>query len=493
MNRFSHALTGLLLSAGVLISSCEQELLHPVPPSTLTTVNAFNDAKSINLAVLGAYSSLQSRVQSDYLIMELPSDNMWLDYAITAGSNQINTLTVTPQNEVINNYWKANYSGIFRANNILKNIDKPTDYADGEKEQYTGEAEFLRAKFYFDLVRIFGGVPEVTQIVTAEESRQIPRASEADIYKLIVADLTDAVAKLPDPSAMAWGRASKGAALALLAKVYVYLEDWTNAKKNMDAFMALPDYGLVSNYADLFKVATEENREAIFSLPFVAGTNGQRLTYALAPLGGVYDTINNGSRVGRPSWDLRSAFEKGDTRHAITMRDVFMPYNHKPGEDPIWWPYFSKWVVPSDPNNSGLDIPVLRFADMLLLDAEIKYNSNNLPGALKQLNKVRERAFGNILHDYTLADIATKETFYDKLLLERRLELACENQRWFDLVRTGRFVKVLQNIKGNYGSADGAGQVTVPVHAEAYMKYFPIPQEQIDLAAEGVLAQNPNY
>lgn len=493
MYHLKYSLIGILVGAGILMSSCEKELLHPVPPSVLTTVNAFNDAKSMNLAVLGAYASLQSRVQSDYLIMELPSDNMWLDYAITPGSNQINTLTVTPQNEVVNNYWKANYIGIFRANNILANIDKPTDYGEGEKEQYTAEAEFLRAKFYFDLVRIFGGVPEVTKIVTAEESRNIARASEADIYKLIVADLTDAVGKLPDPDKATWGRASKGAAVALLAKVYVYLKDWANAKKYLDQLSSSFHYSLVPKYQDLFTVATEENSEAIFSMPFVAGTDGQSLTYALAPLGGVYDTIANGSRVGRPSWDLRSAFEQGDTRFLITMRDVFLPYNYKPGDDPIWWPYFNKWVVPSDPNNSGLDIPVLRYADMLLLDAEVRYNLNDPQGALDQINEVRERAFQNADHDYTLADIPNKEKFYDKLLLERRLEMACENQRWFDLVRTGRLVSKLQNIKGSYGSATGDGIVTVPVNAKEYMKYFPIPQEQIDLAADGVLKQNPEY
>ena len=493
MYHFKYSFIGILAGVAVLISSCEKDLLHPVPPSILTTANAFNDAKSMNLAVLGAYNSLQSRVQSDYLIMELPSDNMWLDYAITPGSNQINTLTVTPQNEVINSYWKANYTGIFRANAVLANIDKPTDYGTGEKEQYTGEAEFLRAKFYFDLVRIFGGVPTVTKIVTAEESRNIARASEKDIYDLIVKDLTDAITKLPQPSNIAWGRASKAAAVALLAKVYVYQQDWQNAKKYLDELFSEFNYSLVPHYGDLFNIATEKNSEAIFSMPFVAGTNGQTLTYALAPLGGIYDTINNGNRVGRPTWDLRSAFEKGDTRFSITMRDVFLPYNHKPGEDPIWWPYFNKWITPSDPNNSGLDIPILRLADMLLLDAEVLYNLNDLQGALDQINKVRERAFQNNSHDYTLADIPTKEKFYDKLLLERRLELACENNRWFDLVRTGRFVTVLQNVKGSYGSANGDGIVITPVNAKEFMKYFPIPQEQIDLAAKGVLAQNPDY
>lgn len=492
MNRNKFNIPALLILI-CFMSACEKDLLNPVPKSILTTVNAYNSAKSMNLSVLGTYSSLQARVPSDYELMEVPSGNMWAAYFVTPGLDEISTLSVSPQNEILDSYWKANYQGIFRANTVLAYIDKPTDYATGEKDQYVGEAEFLRAKFYFDLVRIFGGVPAITKIVTADDSRNIPRASEEDIYKLIIQDLTDAVGKLPQPSAIAWGRASKAAAVALLAKVYVYRQDWQNAKKYLDELFSEFNYSLVPNYGELFNIATEMNSEAIFSLPYVAGTNGQSLTYALAPIGGILDTLNNGSRIGRPTWDLRSAFESGDTRLVTTIRDEVLPYNHKPGDAPVWYPYFNKWITPSDPNSSGLDIPVLRLADMILLDAETLYNLGQPQEALDQINKVRERAFHDNTHDYTLSDVPDKDAFYDKLLLERRLELAVENNRWFDLVRTGRLVNVIQDIKGDYSSTTGTGAVTIPIHAKDYMKYFPIPQEQIDLAGKGVLTQNDGY
>jgi len=492
MNRNKFNIPALLVLI-FFMSSCEKDLLNPVPKSILTTVNAYNSAKSMNLSVLGTYSSLQARVPTDYELMEVPSGNMWAAYFVTPGLDEISTLSVSPQNEILNSYWKANYQGIFRANTVLAYIDKPTDYATGEKDQYIGEAEFLRAKFYFDLVRIFGGVPAITKIVTADDSRNIPRASEEDIYNLITEDLIDAVGKLPQPSSIAWGRASKAAAVALLAKVYVYRKDWQNAKKYLDELFSEFNYSLVPDYGELFNIATEQNSEAIFSLPYVAGTNGQSLTYALAPIGGILDTLNNGSRIGRPTWDLRSAFQSGDTRLVTTIRDEVLPYNHKPGDAPVWYPYFNKWITPSDPNSSGLDIPVLRLADMILLDAETVYNLGQPQAALDEINKVRERAFHDNSHDYTMNDIPDKDAFYDKLLLERRLELAVENNRWFDLVRTGRFVSVIQNIKGDYSSTTGTGAVTIPIHAKDYMKYFPIPQEQIDLAAKGVLTQNDGY
>jgi hypothetical protein len=479
----------------VLLSvSCEKRLLYPVPESILTTTNAFNSSKQINLAVLGIYNNLQSRVQTDYQLMEIPSGNMWNAYSATApGMDEISTLSVSSVNEKLNSFWKATYNGIFLANTVLANIDVPTNYSGSLKDQFTGEAKFMRALFYFDLVRIFGGVPQVTSVVHASDARNIAKSTEQQIYTLIVQDLQDAVSKLPQPSAVPQGRASKGAAVALLAKVYIYLKDWNNAKTYLDQLFSTFSYSLVPRYGDLFKIETENNSEAIYSVPYVAGTNGQNLTYDLAPLGGIYQTIINGNRVGRPTWDLRKAYENGDTRFTTTITELWLPFAHKAGEAAIWFPYFSKWIVPSDPGNSGLDIPLLRLGDMVLLYAEALYNLNQPQQALDQINKIRVRAFQNASHNYTLADIPTKNDFYDKLLLERRLELAVENNRWFDLVRTERFTTVLQNIAGDYSTATGTGAVIIPIHAKLYMKYFPIPYEQIQLASPGVLVQNDGY
>lgn len=485
----------LLLFLGFFFGSCEKKLLNPVPESILTTVNAFNTAKDLDLAVLGVYNSLQSRVPKDFELMEVPSGNVWVEYFATApGIDEISTLSVSSQNNKLNSFWKNTYNGIFRANTVLANIDKPTDYAASKKEQLTGEAKFLRAMFYFDLVRIFGGVPAITDIITAEQSRNIGRATEQEIYDLIVKDLQDAVNTLPSTAQTTWGRASKGAAVALLSKVYVYLKDWDNAKKYLDElFSGEFSYGLVTHYADLFKIATEKNNEAIFSVAYAAGTNGQSLTYDLAPLGGTYQIITNGNRVLRPTWDLRKSFEEGDSRFPVTIQEDWYPFAYRPGDPALFFPYVNKWLVPSsDPTSSGLDIPLLRLADLILLNAETLYHLNKPDLALGEINKVRERAFGNATHNYQLSDIATEETFYDKLLLERRLELAIENDRWFDLVRTGRYTSVIQNIEGEYISTTG-GAVIMPMRAQTYMKYFPIPFEQIQLAAPGVLQQNDGY
>lgn len=483
-----------LLCVALSLGSCHDELLNPVPESILTTANAFNLAKDVDLAVLGIYSRLQSRVPSDYELMEIASDNMYGYYfANSPGMAEIDVLSVNPDNAKLNSFWKDTYNGIFRANTVLANIDVPDDYAASQKDQLIGEAKFLRALFYFDLVRIFGGVPQVTTQLSIEEAREVPRASEEAIYDLIVEDLEDAVTKLPVPSAMAWGRTSKAAALALLGKVYVYLEDWNNAKTNLEALLSGYDYSLMPNYGDLFELSSEENNETIFAVAYVGGTNGHGLTYDLAPHGGIYGVINNGSRIGRPTWDLEQAYEEGDTRFEATITDEQLSFASSPGDPTVWFPYFSKWIVAAEiSTSSGLDIPMLRLADMILLYAETLYHLDQPQQALDQLNMVRERAFGDASHNYTLADIPSEEAFLDKLLLERRLELAVENNRWFDLVRTGRFTSELTVIEGEYNPSTGKA-VMIEMNAQSYMAHFPIPYEQIQLASPEVMVQNTGY
>jgi starch-binding outer membrane protein, SusD/RagB family len=483
-----------ILAMAFALGACHDELLNPVPESVLTNVNAFNKASDLNLAVLGVYATYQDRIPFDYQLLEMPSDDMYAFYFGSApGIEEITVLQVSPENPKINDFWKRTYNGIFRANSVLGNIEKPTDYAAGLKEQLIGEARFMRALYYFDLVRVFGGVPLITTVLTNEQARAIPRASEDEIYQLIIADLKDAITNLPLPAAIAKGRASKAAATALLAKVYVYRESWTEAKTTLEDLFTNYSYTLVGNYGDLFEIETENNSEAIFSIPYVSGTDGQGLTYDLAPIYGIYGVINNGNRVGRPTWDLHTKFEPGDSRFAVTISETQLTFDSKATDTPFWYPYFNKWVVPS-PNaaSSGLDIPVLRLGDMVLLYAEVLYNLNQPQAALDQINRIRTRSFGNTDHNYDLSDIPDADAFLDILLLERRLELVAENNRWFDLVRTGRYLTELTEYDGEYNPGNGTA-VKIQVDVQPHMKYFPIPWEQIQLSGEGVLQQNDGY
>lgn len=485
-------IAGLLMSS-VVLTSCESLLLNPVPESVSTNTNSFSKAKDLEMAVYGTYQRLQSRVPNDFILMEVPSDNMFAEYFATApGLDAINTLDVTPLNNQINLFWQNTYNGVFRANQVLSNIDNPTDYTDGFKDRLVGESKFLRAYFYFDLVRIFGGVPKVTEILGISSAAQVARVSENEIYDLVIEDLTDAANKLPQTAVQ--GRATKGAALALLAKVQVYRQNWPAAKTLLERLTSNEfSYDLVPDFGSLFEVATEVNTEAIFSMPYIEGTNGHTLSYILLPNGGVKGYSNTGSRVGRPTWDLQKAFEPGDTRFAETIEEYALLWNSTSPNDAFWWPYFNKWRVSlNTASSSGLDIPLIRYADVVLLHAEVLHKLGENEKAIAELNKVRARAFKSTSKNYKMEDFTSSEQIMDKILHERRLELACENNRWFDLVRTGKFVEKLQSVDAEYNPSTGQA-VKVVREAKEYMKYFPIPWEQIQLSGEGVLTQNQGY
>lgn len=484
---------GLLLLTGVLFS-CHDSLLNPVPESILTEANYYRTSSDIDLAVLGIYNRLQSRKPSDYQIMEVPTDNLYLSTnTLIEGTPEMDNLAVTSANPLVAAFWEVTYNGIFRANAVLGNIENPTNYGPDEKEQYIGEARFMRALFYFELVRLFGPVPLVDRIVTVEEAELMPRNAEEEIYKLIQEDLEDAAAKLPTKGKIGNGRANKAAALALLMKMHVYREQWELAKLRADQF--LDEFGgafaLVPSFASLWQVPTENNSEVIFSLNYIEGTNGHNLSTAFLPNSGVIGIAPRGNEVALPSWSLHKKYEAEDTRKATTIAEWWIPPT-TPNDPAIWYPYVNKYAVSHTQGSSGLDLPVLRFADVVLLRAEILYRTNDTQGALEQLNLIRQRAFGSGEHNYALADIAAPEDFLNVLMLERQLEFAFENERWYDLKRFNRLEKVMVKEERLFNYATQK-PVVVHLNPSAYMNLFPIPLRQIEQSAPDVLTQNAGY
>lgn len=471
------------------LPSCEVVDLNPI--STLTEANFYKTAGDMDKAVLGVYSRYQSRLPRDWTLLEMSTDHLYMSsYRHIGGLEAISNLDFQPQNDIIRNFWQNSYNGIFRANAVLTYLDVPDDYTGTMKDQLEGEARFMRALFYFDLVRAFGGVPNVTTILSIEASRETPRASEEEIYSLIISDLEAAIEKLPARDGIARGRAAKGAAVALLGKVYVYLEDWEKANeylKQVDDF----GYRLIDDFASLWSLENEDNDEVIFAMKYIENENGHLLSSDFIPYFGVEGVASSGLEVALLAWSLHKKYEEADTRKAATVAEYWKaPGSAGPEE---WRPYVKKFAVPhSGRTSSGIDLPVLRYADIVLLRAEALYHLDRPADALAELNKVRVRAFGNASRNYTLADISSPEDFLDKLLLERQLELAFENQRWFDLVRTGRFMEELDQVEWGYNKATGTAQV-VDLNPQPHFEHFPIPQHEIDQASPGVLLQNEGY
>lgn len=478
--------TVVTLLLALSLAACDS-VTDLTPQSELTEANYFRTAEDIDNAVVGIYAHYASKLPADWYLMEFPTDHLHIsEYRSVAGLNSLGNLDFDPANSRFSSFWQNAYNGIFRANSVLDNIDNPEDYRGGQRAQLEAEAKFMRALYYFDLVRGFGGVPLVTTRLTVEESQNTGRASESEIYSQIITDLEDAIDGLPAPDNISAGRANVAAAHALLGKVHVYLEDWSNALTHLER---VDDYGyeLEEDFATLFSLeGASNNNEFIFQMNYIENVVGHSLCAAFVPYQGAEGINDAGREDALISWSLHKKFEEEDSRKDVTVTEYWK--NPASDEDEEWYPYASKFAIPyPDRSSCGLTLPVLRYADVVLLRAEALYHSGSETEALAELNRVRERAFGDDSHNY-----ADASNFMDKLMEERQLELAFENERWFDLVRTGRFMDELAVHERIYNPSTGEG-TTVNYDVQPYKARWPIPQHEIDQALPGVLEQNEGY
>ncbi|QMW00226.1 RagB/SusD family nutrient uptake outer membrane protein [Spirosoma foliorum] len=442
----------LFLTAFVGLTACQKDFLDLKPQSQPNVDNFYKTSTDFNNAVNGAYDALQSSNQygNDYnTVIEARGDNV-LDNDPSSSSGlryNIDRFIEPTTNTVLRDTWGSLYTGINRCNLILDKIDAiPMDAA--LKSRYKGEAQFIRALSYFNLVRLWGKVPLVLTAGTTTEARSYIRNEVADIYTAIEKDLTAAVAGLPASyTGNDIGRATSGAAAGLLGKVYVTEKKYDLAVSALKDLANGTTYQLLPNVADVFSVTNKNNAELLFSVKFKkGGTIGE----------------GHGSWFGTSIGDpvepsLRAAYSAGDKRLPLTvMVPVPTSINAVPRK------FYDELSSTSDVGN---DFPVLRYADVLLLYAEalnqVGYQADG--DAFKALNRVRTRAG---VATYTSAQLATKDAFQTAIINERRLELALESDRWFDLLRTGTAVAAIK-VTG----------ITMP----DYRVVYPIPQSEIDV------------
>jgi len=412
------------------------------------------------------------------------------DGASTVGPYDVFTHTTTQDG--IDRYWNALYVGVKRANVVIEKIPAIT-MDENLKTRYIAEAKFIRGLIYFDFVRAWGGVPLVT---TTDPPLKLPRASAEEIYTQIIQDLNFAVDNLPLKSGYQGtdlGRATQGAAQALLARVYLFRHDFVNAEKYAMDVINSNLYGLEPLFVDANGVNGNNGTESVFEVGAIQseGTGGGGNQYANTQ--GVRGTPNRGWGFNRPTIDLRNSFATGDPRYkgtVINLGDTIdgvkilgdgatpdVTYDENGNIIEIEC-YTRKVWVPGDNTVTqwGHHRRLIRFADVLLMASEA-LNENNKPAeALIYLNLVRQRARqGNntILPDITTTN---QSELRDLIFNERRHELAMEGWRFWDLVRTGRAAQVL----GPLGFITGKHEL------------LPVPQSEIDIS-QGSLVQNPNW
>jgi starch-binding outer membrane protein, SusD/RagB family len=459
-------LTGLALAAG----SCKKNFVTLYPEGQVNEGNFYKTTSDFQEALVGAYAPLRDAANVAFYLEEMRSDNTFFDYNSKdrggSDAEKVSEFLDDASSGSIVAIWTADFLGIQRANIILDKIGtKPADMTDSVKNRIVGEAEGLRAHYYFELVRLYGALPLYLHEVTNSQNALLPRSPVETVYAQIIADLTDALGKLPPPTSFPQpGNITKGMVATELGLVYLTLKQYDKATPLLQSVTQM-GYDLLPNYADVFKPANKNSKESIFEVQYKSGTDGQASSfiYDFIPvtphtqniLGVDYSNTAGGWNI--PTKDLIGAYDSGDARLDASIGLIkgklnasvdFIPDSvvsiltkdtsgESTGE--ISRRFIKKQFHPpyTLQNNTDDDWPVYRYADVLLMLAE-SLNEQGQPGAaLPYLNKVRQRAG---LASSNVTDPATLRTI---IAHERRVELAFENHRWFDLVRTGQAIPVM--------------------------------------------------
>ncbi len=459
----------------ILSFGCKESFLDLAPLSNSNASNFYKTQEDFDLAVNNAYSTLYTIYAPESAVSycaEQMSDNATLYNVagIQADRWAFKDYIVKPANTEVYRFWQNYYNALYSINIILEKIEG-ADLAEAYKQQVSAEMKFLRGLYYFNMVRMWGEVPLVTRPVTADESYDILRSPEADIYSLVLEDLQYAAEHLPLASEVSVpGKASKGAAQTLLGKVYLTLEDKTAAAQVLQEVVSSGQYALLPDYASLWIVSNKNTAESVFEIQYKGGAGNPFSPYwtAFAPTENFVLTLYGGG-MNQVTDNLWNEYEADDPRKELS---IFTGYTNKAGTFiPIKFP--KKWVDSTAQTVNGRELSdnnfmVLRYADVLLMLSE----ATDDPA---YLNQVRARAglpaFGSA--DYPMAKFPTLALAIEH---ERRVELALEFHRWFDLKRTDRALPVL-TAKGK------------PVTADKLL--LPIPE--IVLQQNSALLQNPGY
>jgi starch-binding outer membrane protein, SusD/RagB family len=514
-----------VLIAGILfLISCNKDFIELNPPSNLNSDGFYKTQDDMNQAVLSAYGNLRSVYNSTFIRLgEIRSDNTTFSWLAGNPANEKGidefASPLLPENSFPTACWNDSYNIVLRANIVIGRAESATYKIESLKTQHIAEAKFIRALMYFWLNRVFGaqainnellGPIKVEKEITPKEAHELGRAPLQELYDLIIEDLKYAEIHLPDAYASKdKGRVTKGGAKALLGKVYMTMAGYPLNKGNSYYTLAIQKfqeiinddrYFLVPSYANLFNVNNKNSAESLFEIQYKKGSpnaaTGSPWNNNFAPRFSDKEVVLIGDKSGvnAPTGDMSSAYEFGDPRKYVSMRDGWI--NAKTGafeNDKYVCKYYDVATSGTDNGNNWIE---LRLADIYLLYSEALVRTNGDKNtALLYLNKIRERARNTpgqpgvekpaeLLRNYQLSEFQNDDAFLLAIEKERRVELAFENHRWFDLVRTGRAKDVMISSQ----AADGYA----PFQWDDAMLTYPIPMTVMQ-SNPGRIIQNKGY
>ncbi|HEY4110870.1 RagB/SusD family nutrient uptake outer membrane protein [Puia sp.] len=457
---------------------CSKKFVTLYPEGQVNEGNFYKSTADFQEALVGAYSPLRDAANVAFSLEEMRSDNTFLDYNAKdrggSGTEDLAEFLDNSSNTTIETIWTADYQGIQRTNVILDKMKTPpAGMNDSAKNQITGQAEALRAHYYFELVRLFGSIPLYLHEVTDAKTAVVNRSSVDEVYAQIEADLSDALGKLSPPTKFPQsGAITKGMVATELGHVYLTLKQYDKAAPLFQSVTQM-GYALLPNYADVFKTSNKNSSESIFEIQYKSGTDNQasQFVYYFIPttpstgaiLGPSADYNNTEGSLNIPTQSLINVYEPGDTRldasvgvikgHLDAQTD-FIPdsvvsilsnkdttgrgygFTTSAAHRFIKKQYNPPYTTPLEYNTDD-DWPVYRYSDVLLMLAESLNEQGQSGAALPYLNQVRKRA------GLPASTASGQAMLRDTIAHERRVELAFENKRWFDLVRTSQAIPVM--------------------------------------------------
>jgi SusD family. len=483
-----------ILIAIVCMTSCSDDFITLNPPSNLNSDGFYKTEADMNQAVLSAYGKLRDLYNTPYIRLgEIRSDNTSYSWLVGSPASEKGidefASPLLPENSYTTDTWNSSYNLILRTNLVINRIDAIPFVSESTRAQYKAEAMFLRALMYFYLNRIFGGTAlngellgpiKVDKEISQAEAYELYRTPLQEMYDMVIEDLKYAEANLPEsyPSTDI-GRVTKGGATAMLGKVYMTMagyplnkgaEYYTKAIEQFKAVINNSQYSLVPTYSELFEVSNKNTSESLFEVQYKKGApngaTGSPWNNNFAPRFSDREVVLVGTKTGAnsPTQSMSDAYEKGDPRKYVSMRDGWT--NAKTGaweNDKYVCKYYDVATSAADNDNNWIE---LRLADVYLLYAEaLVRTGGNKQEAIDYVNKIRERArntpgdpaiepSADLLKDLKLSDYSSDESLLLAIEHERKIELAFENHRWFDLVRTGRAREVMTATQKSDGFPD---------------------------------------
>jgi len=509
----------LLATIALAASSCSDNYLDLYPKDQISSKTFYITEDDFHQAINAAYNPLRV-VGPDYYMAETRTDNTHYEFfSNNRGTaylerERIADFMDTPDNSYTKQIFTNAYTCISRANAILDYLEINTTVSDDARKYIKGQACFLRAFSYFKLVRYYGRLPLHLHLVTRVEDAFLPQSSVEEVYAQIIEDATTAMNNLEAPDMKKLpqnGLATKGSAIMLLADIYMTRKNYKEAESMLLLLEPL-GYGLLTEYEDVFSTANKNSKESIFEIQFLEGLQGgmqSNFIYIFLPRSTntsiiTYGVVTNNSGTGgwnTPTKNLINSYEPNDKRLDASIGIAEGTYNsssylaisayksilnYQPPAGKVGVPFIKKYLNPHvNPNNTNDNWPVYRFADALLLLAEAQNELDRPDEALVHLKRIRDRAGLT-----TPTTSPGKDALRDMIIHERRIELAFENHRWFDLLRTGKAIEVMteygKELKQQYSylSPDS-------YKIEEYRLLYPLPRSEVE--RNELLEQNPKY